>query len=64
MTVEDWKPSAAAVEDGLLPFQRQFVAAVCRTESPPEVAATVRPTGATAKVVVMRRAGSAVADAG
>ena len=39
MTAEDWKPSAAAVADGLLPFQRQFVAAVCRTESPPEIAA-------------------------
>ena len=43
MTVEDWKE--AAVEDGLLPFQRQFVAAVCRTESPPEVAALSVPRG-------------------
>ena len=43
MTAEDWK--GAAVADGLLPFQRQFVAAVCRTESPPEIAALSVPRG-------------------
>ena len=43
MTAEDWKE--AAVEDGLLPFQRQFVAAVCRTEKPPEIAALSVPRG-------------------
>ena len=32
MTAEDWK--AAAVEDGLLPFQSAFVAAVCRKDKP------------------------------
>ena len=45
MTAEDWKPSAAAVADGLLPFQRAFVQAVCRTEKPPEIAALSVPRG-------------------
>ena len=45
MTIEDWKTSAAAVADGLLPFQRAFVAAVCRKEQPPEIAALSCPRG-------------------
>ena len=43
MTLDDWKPSAAAVADGLLPFQRAFVAAVCRKDHPVEVAALSTP---------------------
>ena len=45
MTIEDWKTSAAAVADGLLPFQAQFVAAVCGKEQPPEIAALSCPRG-------------------
>ena len=45
MTIDDWKPSAAAVADGLLPFQRAFVEAVCRKEQPPEIAALSVPRG-------------------
>ena len=45
MTVNDWDTSAAAVADGLLPFQNEFVAAVCRTQSSPEIAAMSVPRG-------------------
>ena len=43
MTAEDWETSAAAVENGLLPFQREFVEQVCRSEQPPEIAALSTP---------------------
>ena len=39
MTAEDWKPSAAAVSDGLLPYQQEFVNAINRKEDRPEVSA-------------------------
>ena len=45
MTIDDWETSAAAVADGLLPFQAAFVAAVCRKEQPPEIAALSCPRG-------------------
>ena len=45
MTAEDWKPSAAAVADGLMPFQNQFVEEVCRKDNPPAVAALSVPRG-------------------
>ena len=45
MTVNDWKPSAAAVETGLLPFQTEFLAALSRKDDPPEIAALSVPRG-------------------
>ena len=45
MTAEDWEPSAESIADGLLPFQAQFVAALCRKEEPPEIAALSCPRG-------------------
>ena len=49
---------------GLLPFQSSLhVDAVCRVNNPPEIAALSVPRG-NGKSLVMRRAGSAVADAG
>ena len=51
-------------DGGLLPFQSAFVAAVSRKEKPAGVLALSVPTRRTAKVVVMRRFGGAVTDAG
>ena len=45
MTITDWETSAAAVADGLLPFQSAFVAAICRQKHPPEIAALSVPRG-------------------
>ena len=45
MTANDWKPSAAAVADGLLPFQSAFVTAICRENHPPSIAALSCPRG-------------------
>ena len=39
------KWQARAVDGGLLPFQRQFVASVTRQEHPPEIAALSVPRG-------------------
>ena len=63
MTIEDWKTSAAAVADGLLPFQAQFVAAVCGKEQPPEIAAPILPAWERQKLAC-RGDGGAVTDAG
>ena len=50
MTVDDWAAESnaqfcAISADGLLPFQAAFVAAVCRKEEPPEIAALSCPRG-------------------
>ena len=50
MTAEDWETesntrSLRISADGLLPFQRDFEAAVCRTEQPPGIAALSCPRG-------------------
>ena len=47
MTVEDWEveDKDVEVEDDLLLFQRQFVAAVCRKDHPPEIGALSVPRG-------------------
>ena len=45
MTVNDWETSAAEVENGLLPFQNEFVAALSRKDDPPEIAALSVPRG-------------------
>ena len=45
MTVEDWKTSAAEVENGLLSFQSEFVAALSRKDDPPGIAALSCPRG-------------------
>ena len=46
MTIEDWDtPSGDRGADGLLPFQSEFVAAVCRKERPVEIAALSVPRG-------------------
>ena len=45
MTVNDWETSAAEVENGLLPFQTEFLAALSRKDDPPEIAALSVPRG-------------------
>ena len=45
MRITDWETSASAVENGLLPFQNEFVDALCRVNHPPDVAALSCPRG-------------------
>ena len=50
-------------DGGLLPFQKQFVDAVCRVKNPPEICGGEL-ASRIGQVVAVRRSGSAVADAG
>ena len=43
MRITDWETSEGSIENGLLPFQQQFVAALSRKDDPPGIAALSTP---------------------